>query len=129
MNTSEKALTKVEAPQRDTPRFETGEYLAPNKQVRIYKPDIHPIDKMIRVYSTQYATNWKLQVRGPLSIGCNGTRAGKSSVIAGVDLSLEQMISLRDALSEFISEAESARSEASNLSMVASDAVKTSTQH
>lgn len=86
----------------------SGEYLAPNVRVHIYKPDTHPIDKMVRLYCTQWGYSWKLQVRGPLSVGCNGTKSGKSSVIASADLSLEQMISLKDALSEFISEAQEA---------------------
>jgi hypothetical protein len=89
-------------------RRESSEYLALNKSIHIYKPDTHPIDKMVRLYCTQWATSWKLQVRGPLSVGCNGTKEGKSSVIANAELSLEQMISLRDALNEFINEAQRA---------------------
>lgn len=82
------------------------EYLAQNKSVHIYKPDIHPIDKMVRLYCTHWATIWKLQIRGPLSIGCNATKEGKSSILANADLNMENMISLRDALNEFIAEAQ-----------------------
>lgn len=85
----------------------SDEYCSPER-VHIYKPDTHPIDGMVRVYCVQHATEWKLQVRGPLSIGCNATRKGKSSIIASAGLSLPDMISLRDALSGFITEAQSA---------------------
>lgn len=116
MTTANKTTEAGERTQRESvltsPVMSGGEYLAPNKHVHIYKPDMHPIDKMIRLYSTQWATSWKLQVRGPLSVACNGTREGKSSVIASVDLSLDQMISLRAALGEFISEAQAAISKA-----------------
>lgn len=85
-----------------------GEFLANNESVSIYKPDMHPIGKMVRLYCTQHATSWKLQIRGTLGIGCNGMRKGKSSVIAGVDLSIPQMVDLRNAINEFISEAQAA---------------------
>lgn len=72
--------------------------------MQIYKPDTHPIDRMVRLYCTMFGASWKLQIRGPLGIGCNGTKDGKSSIIANVDLNLPEMIALRDALDEFILE-------------------------
>lgn len=58
---------------------------------------------------TNRASIWpRTKIRGPIGIGCNGTRDGKSSVIANADLNLQSMISLRDAISEFITEAQGA---------------------
>jgi hypothetical protein len=87
----------------------SGEYLAENKNVKIYKPDTHPIQRMVRIYCVQYAQTWKLQIRGPLGIGLCGSKDGKSSIIANVDLNVEQMVSLRNAIDELIAEGRNER--------------------
>lgn len=96
--------TKQSSKAGERTQLTSGEYIAQNKSVNIYRPDTHPINRMIRIYCTMMGAAWKLQIRGPLGIGCNGTRDGKSSIIANVDLSLPEMIALRDALDEFILE-------------------------
>lgn len=80
-----------------------GEFLAPNESVTIQKPDMHPIDRLLRIYCVQFKSSWKLQVRGPLGVGRFGTTPSKTtSIIAGVDLSRQQMIDLRDAIDELL---------------------------
>ena len=58
------------------------------------------IERASRLYSTQFAQAWSLQIRAPLGIGTYGYEDGKTDVIANASLYREDMIALRDALNE-----------------------------
>lgn len=52
--------------------------------------------RMIRLYPTQHAQRWALQIRGPLGIGFNANKDGKDFVVANAPLDREDMKALRE---------------------------------
>lgn len=61
--------------------------------------------RMVRLYCTQHGEAWQLQVRGPLSVGGGFSgRDGQDFVIAGAKLYRDDLIALRDALTEHLKE-------------------------
>lgn len=84
----------------------SSEYYSANASARAFKgaKADAPIEGAVRLYCTQSASAWQLQVRGPLGLGPFGLRDGKDSVIAGASLSVDQMKELRDAINVLLRE-------------------------
>mgnify|MGYP001614930810 CR=1 FL=1 len=81
----------------------TGSY--PRIRVSKYDQRDGRIERAIRLYSTQYAQAWSLQIRSPIGIGTFGMTDGKDDVIANASLHREDMIALRDAINEALADA------------------------
>jgi len=58
--------------------------------------------RTIRLYTTQFAERWCLQIRGPLGKGFLGNNDSAEFVIASADLTIDQMIALRNAISDHL---------------------------
>ncbi len=63
------------------------------------------IERAVRLYCTQYAQSWSLQVRGPEGTGLMGYTDGKRDMIANASLGKDDLIALRDAINEALAEA------------------------
>ena len=71
------------------------------KHIRIYKPDMPAErERVVRLYCSQHGQMWELQIRGPNSTGPFGTKDGKSFVIANASLNRNELIWLRDIITE-----------------------------
>ena len=77
---------------------ESPEFYRPVDFVDIRKAkDVTP-ENGVRLYSTQRAVSWRLQVRGLLTLATG--RESKDFVIAGASLDREALVALRDAIDE-----------------------------
>lgn len=78
--------------------------------VRVTKTDVATregkrLERAIRLYCTQHASAWSLQIRSPLGIGSFGHQDGKDDVIACASLSRDDLLALRAAIDEALTEA------------------------
>jgi hypothetical protein len=58
--------------------------------------------RALRLYCTQITEMWMLQIRTPMSV--QGRAEGKKAIAACADLTVADMVALRDAINAFLAE-------------------------
>jgi hypothetical protein len=62
--------------------------------------------RWFRLYCTQHAEAWTIQLAGPLGIGMHGMKDGKDFVIAGLSLTRAELEGLRAAIDAQLEDAQ-----------------------
>ncbi len=79
------------------------EFFKPIDHVTASKVNDVPRTRAIRLYCYQSGSAWNLQVRGPLSLVDN--REGKDFIVATANLKKADLLALRAAIDEALSDA------------------------
>lgn len=83
-----------------------SDFYHPLPRIRIYKACSldSRIERAVRLYCEQHGERWNLQIRGPMGIGNFGMHDGKTDIIAGASLHLDDVVALHDELGRIIKE-------------------------